>query len=301
LKQADKNILITGGKGFLGSHLIPLLESQGKMVKIIGRSPRSGQNSYVWDVENRTIDLSALSGTETIIHLAGAGIANKRWTKSYKKEIIESRIKSAALLFETLKSNPNSVHTFISASAIGYYGDTGNVWAEEDFHETENFLGETCKQWEASAKQFESLGIRVVIFRIGIVLAKDGGVLPIQALPVKFFVGSPLGTGEQFLSWIHIDDLCNMFSFAIDNKSVHGTYNAVAPGPVTNKEFIRQLGKAVHRPIWPVKVPAFILKIILGEKASIVLESQRVSSEKIRMAGFNFLHIDLQKNLNELL
>ena len=152
-----------------------------------------------------------------------------------------------------------------------------------------------------AAKQFEALGIRVVIFRIGLILAKDGGALPIIAFPVKIFVGSPLGNGKQYISWIHVDDLCRMFSFAIENKSVHGTFNAVAPAPVTNYEFMNLVGKSINRFIWPLKVPSFIIKIILGEKASLLLDSHRVSSEKIRMTGFNFKHIDLQKNLLELL
>ena len=299
--MVDENILITGGNGFLGSYLIPMLRSAGKNVKVLGRSGDSSENSFIWNIDKNTFDVSALAGINTIIHLAGAGIANKRWTSSYKKEIVDSRIKSASLLFETLKSNSNSVDTFISASAVGYYGDTGDVWAEEDFHATDNFLGETCIKWEEAAKQFESLGIRVVIFRIGLILAKDGGALPILALPVKIFVGSPLGNGKQYISWIHVDDLCRMFSFAIENKSVHGTFNAVAPAPVTNYEFMNLVGKSINRFIWPLKVPSFIIKIILGEKASLLLDSHRVSSEKIRMTGFNFKHIDLQKNLLELL
>lgn len=294
-------ILITGGSGFLGSHLIPHLQSKGKSVSVIGRKIHKSISSYLWDINKKTFDLSSLSGIGTIIHLSGAGISDKRWTTTYKKEIIDSRVNGANLLYESLKSVPNTVHTFISASAIGHYGDAGDTWVEENFHASKDFLGKTCIKWEKAALQFEELGIRVVIFRIGLVLAKNGGVLPALSGPVKFFLGAPLGNGKQYMSWIHIEDLCRMFSFAIDDKKIHGIYNAVAPDPVTNESFIRQIGKIIHRPIWPFNVSAFILKLILGEKSAIVLTGQRVSSEKIRMAGYNFLHTNLEKTLQLLL
>ena len=296
-----QSILITGGSGFIGSYLVPRLQSSGKTVSVIGRKISSNFSSFKWDIDKKTIDSKCLDGIGTIIHLSGAGIADKRWTTNYKKEILESRINSSALLFETLKSVPNTVHTVISASAIGYYGDTGNVWVEEDFRGPEDFLGTTCKEWEKSVRQFEGMGIRVAILRIGLVLAKNNGVLPALTLPIKYFLGAPLGNGKQYMSWIHIEDLCRMFDFVIDNKKMHGVYNAVAPGPVTNKIFTKQIAKIIHRPIWPINVPSFLLKLILGEKAAIVLRGQRVSSEKIRMAGFNFLHNDLENTLKLLL
>ena len=296
-----ESILITGGSGFLGSHIFQHLQSKGFKVSTLGRKVNNSGSSYLWDIENKKMDPASLSDIGTIIHLAGAGIADKRWTNSYKKEIIDSRIKSTALLYDTLKSVPNSVHTVISASAIGYYGDTGDDWVEEDFHAPEDFLGETCREWEKASERFKELGIRVVIFRIGLVLDKSRGVLPAISLPVKLFVGAPLGTGKQYMSWIHREDLCRMFSFAVDEKKMQGVYNAVAPKPVTNDSFIKLTGKIIHRPIWPFNVPSFILKLILGEKAVIVLNGQRVSSEKIRMAGFNFIHTDLEKTLTLLL
>ncbi len=296
-----ESILITGGSGFLGSQIMNHLQLKGMKVSTLGRKKNNSGSSFLWDIKNKKMDPDSLSGIGTIIHLAGAGIADKRWTRSYKKEIIDSRIKSISLLFDTLKSVPNSVHTVISASAIGFYGDSGDVWVEEDFHAPEDFLGETCIEWEKASQRFEELGIRVVIFRIGLVLDKNHGVLPAISLPVKLFVGSPLGTGKQYMSWIHIEDLYRMFSFAVDEKKMHGIYNAVAPKPVTNDSFIKLIGKIIHRPIWPFNVPSFILKLILGEKAVIVLNGQRVSSEKIRMAGFNFIHTDLEKTLTLLL
>lgn len=299
--MSNPKTLITGASGLLGSYLIPHFQQEEIPVSVIGRKKTPFSDSFVWDPEKKTMQTDALKETGTIIHLAGAGISNKRWTKSYKKEIIESRVNGANLIFEKLKNEKHSVKTYISASAIGYYGENGNTWVEEGFHYREGFLGETCRLWEDSAMQFEKLGLRVVILRIGLVLAKNGGVLPAIAQPVKFFAGAPLGNGKQYMSWIHINDLCRMFSFAVKNERLRGVYNAVAPGPVTNKEFTKNIASILHRPVWPLNVPALLLKLLLGEKAAIVLDGQRVSSEKIRMAGFEFKHTDLNKVLKELL
>jgi uncharacterized protein (TIGR01777 family) len=292
-------VLITGGTGFLGKHLNTHLRKDGNDISILSRKI-SGDSTYAWNVENNFIDPNALKKTNTIIHLAGASIADKRWTRSYKKEIVESRIKSTNLLYDALKKYPHAVDTFISVSAIGFYGNTGDVWAEEEFHAKEDFLAQTCHEWEKAAAQIGSLGIRLVTFRIGLVLSKDDGILPVLIRPVKYFAGAPLGSGNQYMSWIHIDDLCRMFSYAIQNKNFHGVYNAVAPSPVTQKEFLQKIAAVLHRPLWPIKVPPVLLNLILGEKASIVLNGQRVSSEKIRMSGFNYLHTDLSKVLTEL-
>lgn len=295
-----EKILITGGSGFIGSHLVKHLVSQNKSVAVLGRSIKKNVSSYTWNIESGYLDENAFQEKDTIIHLAGAGIADERWTKSYKQKIIDSRVKSAALLFEKLKTHKHNVTTFISASAIGYYGETGDVWAEETFHSKEDFLGITCTEWERAARQFETLGIRVVIFRLGLILSPTGGALPVLAKPVKLYVGAPLGSGKQYMSWIHIEDVCRLFTFAIDNRKLNGVYNAVAPGPVTNHDFTTYLGKALHRPVWPINVPSFLLRLILGEKASIALEGQRVSSEKIRLAGFEFKHLDLAQVLNRI-
>ena len=299
--MSNLKTLITGASGLLGSYLIPHFQQEEIPVSIIGRKKTQNTDSFVWDIEKKIIPEDALKDTGTIIHLAGAGISDKRWTKSYKKEIIDSRVKSANLIFEKLKHEKHNVKTYISASAIGYYGENGNTWVEEGIQYNNGFLSETCRIWEDSALQFEKLGIRVVIIRIGLVLAKNGGVLPAIALPVKLFAGAPLGSGKQYMSWIHIEDLCHMFSFAVKNEKIRGVYNAVAPGPVTNKEFTKEIASTLHRPVWPVNVPAVLLKLILGEKAAIVLDGQRVSSEKIRMTGFEFKHTELKKVLKELL
>lgn len=296
------SILITGGTGLIGSHLIPRFEAEGNSVAILSRGGKQkGVPSFSWDPDAGTIDPQALDNVNTIIHLAGAGIADKRWTKSYKQRILDSRIKSAETLFHCLKNNRHNIKTIISASAVGYYGDTGDTWVDEDAHPIDTFLSTTCVKWENAIRKFEALGIRVVIFRIGVILERKGGALPVMAMPVKLFVGAPLGSGKQYIPWIHMDDLCSMFSFAVRNEKLHGVFNACAPGPVPNAFFIQQIGKILHRPIWPIAVPSFVLRLILGEKADIVLNGQRTSSEKIRMAGFRFKHTDVQVAMEGLL
>lgn len=298
--NTNDSILITGGGGFLGTHLIRHLQQQKYRIKTLSRSKKTA-TSFLWDLEKSTIDPHAFDGVGTIIHLAGAGIADRRWTPAYKKEIISSRVNSANVLFHSLQSTKHSVHTLISASAVGIYGEAGDQWVDENATVSKNFLGETCRQWEASAMQFEKIGIRVVILRIGQVLGKAGGVLPVLAKPVKLLAGVPLGIGNQYMSWIHIDDLCAMFFFSITNEKIKGIYNAVAPEPMIHKDFLKAVARKLHRPLWPVRVPGFLLRLILGEKATIVLEGQRVSCKKIRDAGFQFKHVQLNQALQDLL
>lgn len=294
-------ILISGGSGFLGSHLIPYLQSKDHDVSILSRKIQPDTPTFLWDIEKQTIDPAAFHDTDAIIHLAGSGIASGRWTLEYKKEILNSRTQSAYLLYRELKKNPgHKVKTLIAASAIGYYGDPGNQWVDENFKGADDFMGRVCSEWEKSTSRFAELGIRVIILRIGLVLAPDGGVLPAISTPIRYCIGAPLGNGKQYMSWIHINDLIRMIAFILDEDKTNGIYNAVSPVPVMHDEFMKMLGIALNRPIWPFHIPEFILKTILGEKAVIVLNGQRVSSEKIRMAGFNFLHTDLKNSLIEL-
>jgi uncharacterized protein (TIGR01777 family) len=294
-------ILIAGGTGFLGHHIYGFLKKEGRELAILSRG-QMGQDIYHWDIKKHQIDERAFAGVETLINLSGAGLADHRWTNSYKKEIIDSRVDSTKFLVDTLKKNPNhAVKTVISASAVGYYGENGSTWVDEMFRAREDFLGSVCAAWEKAALEFESLGIRTVIIRIGFVLAADGGALPVMARPVRFFVGSPLGSGKQYLSWVHVDDICKIISFAIRNEKVHGIYNAASTKPVTNTELMKGIANVLHRPLWPVNVPSFLLKLLLGEKAAIVLDGQRVTNEKLRMTGFEFGYTDLSKALQNLL
>src|SRR5258708_33984710 len=223
----SKKILITGASGMIGAQLTEMLLAKNYSVAHLGRKKKGNVPSFVWDVSNGVIDKDALQQTDTIIHLAGANVASSRWTEGRKKEILESRVKSTALLFQTLKNNRHTIQTFISASAIGYYGfgEENKIFTEED-NPGNDFLAQVTRQWEEAADRFATLGIRTVKIRTGIVLSKKGGALEKMVKPIKFGIGSPLGSGKQFISWIHIDDLCGIFLKAIEDEKMSGTYNA---------------------------------------------------------------------------
>ncbi len=298
-----KKILITGASGLVGSRLTALLLQKGYQVSHLGRAKKSGAvPSFVWDVENGTIDSAAFEGVNTIIHLAGAGVADRRWTAERKKEILDSRTQSTQLLFEFLKSNRHSVRSFISASAIGIYGFVNHekVFAEESAP-ANDYLAQVVKQWEASVDQINSLGVRVAKLRIGIVLSDKGGALTEMARPIRLGIGSPLGSGDQYISWIHLDDLCEMFIKAVEDETLSGAYNAVGPRWHTNRELTKAIAKVLKRPLLLPPVPAFVLKIIVGEMADIVLGGSKVSSKKIEATGFKFKFTDLEEALKDLL
>lgn len=296
-------ILITGGSGLVGTQLTELLLSKGYVVAHIGRSTRSGiLPSFVWDVENRKFDLQALQGVDTIIHLAGAGVADKRWTEKRKNEILNSRIQSTALLFKVLKESNHSVKTVVAASAIGYYGfGMGEEIVEEESKPGTDFLAQVTKQWEQASDKISALGIRVVKIRIGIVLSEKGGALPEMAKPIRLGVGAALGTGKQYMSWIHLDDLCEMFARAVYDSQMTGAYNAVAPSWVTNAELTKAIAKILKMPLLLPPIPAFAMKIIVGEMAVIILNGSKVSSNKIQQLGFKFKYLSLDEALTNLL
>ena len=295
-----QNILITGGTGLIGRHLRTVLEKCGYQVSILSRSKIERTNiTCYWNPEAGEIDSRSLVNSDIIIHLAGASIAGGRWTKEYKQKIIDSRVLSTRLLYESLKRQ-SRVKTFISASAIGIYGNRGDQWVDEYCSLPAVFLANTCRQWEAEVQKITELGIRVVILRTGLVLADDGGILPVLTRPVKWGVGSILGNGNQFMSWIHINDLCRIYLKAVKDSSIYGTYNAVAPHPVTHREFMKTLANVCHRPLWLPPVHEGALKLFLGEKAELVLGGQRVSSKKITEAGFNFEFTKLEHALRSL-
>jgi len=283
-----------------GYHVIILTRSNGKKSK-------PGENvSYAgWDIRTRKIDIDAIAQADYIIHLAGASVAEKRWTKKRKKEIIDSRVESSKLIVENLKLNPNKVKAVISASAIGWYGADPfipNVAPFEEIHPaSDDFLGKTCKLWEESINPLTESGIRLVKLRTGIVLSKEGGALKEFIKPLKFGVATILGNGKQIISWIHIDDLVGMFITAIENEKLSGVYNAVAPAPVSNKELTIQLAKARNKFYIPFYVPSFILIIVLGEMSVEVLKSATVSSKKIQNAGFSFLYPGIDESLKNLI
>ena len=295
--------MITGGSGLVGTALTDLLLQKGYHVSHLGRSPSLGKvKCYRWSVTGNYIDPKALEGVDAIIHLAGAGVAEKRWSQSRKKEILESRTKSSELICETLKTQPNQVKVVVSATAVGYYGlSTSDEWYDETCEPGNDFLASVCKAWEASTDPIQALGIRLVKIRVGVVLSNNGGALIQMAQPVKWGFGAALGSGNQWVSWIHITDLCQIFLKAIENETMIGIYNAVAPNPVTNKELNQTIAQALQRPLWLPPVPEFALRILLGEMSQIVLTGARVDCSKVKSAGMTFDFTDANLAVKNLL
>jgi uncharacterized protein len=295
-------ILIAGGSGLVGSRLSEMLIDLGYEVAHLSRSPDkySRYKTFRWDVKDKFIDENAITYADYIINLAGASVAEKKWTDEVKQEIIASRVQSANLIYSSLQKTNHHVKGYISASAVGIYGDTGEQLMSEDSTYGDDFLAEVCKAWETAAWQVKELDLRTVILRLGIVLSNQGGALPQIARPIKMMAGAPLGTGKQYMSWIHIDDACRIFIAAIEDTRLEGVYNAVAPHPVTNKEFTKELADTIHMPLVLPKVPAFALNIVLGEKSEVVLTGQRVSATKILHTGFTFEYNYLEEALDAL-
>ena len=297
-----KKILITGASGLIGGRLIKNLVEKGYEVSVLSRTPSliKSVKVYQWDINNQEIDVKAFEGVDTIIHLSGAGIADKRWTKSRKQEIIDSRVESTKLIYKTIQAINAPVKTFISASASGFYGDRDDEILKEDSSAGTGFLAECCKLWENAVDEGSKIGIRVVKIRIGIVLSRKGGALSELARPVSYFVGAALGTGNQWMPWIHLTDLVSIFEKAVENNDFVGTYNACSPFPVTNLEFTKKLAQKLFRPLWPIKVPSFVLKVILGEMSSVILNSNRCSPQKLIDSDFRFRFPALEEALNDI-
>jgi uncharacterized protein len=299
--ESPKNILITGASGLIGTRLIDLLSSQGKDVFTLSRSSKDGKR-YNWDIEKGFLDPEAIRNKDAIIHLAGAGVGDKRWTESRKQEILKSRTDSTRLLFEHLKKGTHSIKHFISASAIGYYGfEDEQTWHDESSPSGKDYLAQVTQAWENEVDKIASLGVRVVKIRIGIVLSQKGGALKEMSTPVKFFVGAPLGPGKQPVSWIHLEDVCGIFIKALTDQKMQGAYNAVAPNPVDNKTLTKLIGDALHRPVIIPSVPVFVLKIVVGEMAEILVTGNRVSAKKILDAGYKFKFENARDAVDDLL
>ncbi|MES2432157.1 MAG: TIGR01777 family oxidoreductase [Bacteroidota bacterium] len=299
-----ETVLITGGTGLIGKALTNHLLEKGYSVIILSRQYKKSSRPNVsfgqWDVSQQTIDIDAIQKADHIVHLAGAGVVDKKWTAAYKKEIQDSRIKSSELLINTLQNTSNNVKTIVSASAIGFYQATDILHTEEEPAD-DSFLGETCKLWETSIQPVTTLNKRLVILRTGIVLSKDGGALAEFKKPIKFGIAAIIANGKQIVSWVHIDDLCKLYIAAIENPNLSGTYNAVATSPVSNKELTMLLAKKMKgRFFIPMYVPAFVLKIMLGGRSIEVLKSNAVSNKKILEAGFEFDYATIDEALENL-
>jgi len=294
-------ILVTGGTGLVGTALTMQLTAMGHDCIVLSRRPgpaKHGIRYAAWNPDAGTMDEASLQEADYIIHLAGAGVADQRWSADRKKEILDSRVRSGELLTQKLTTVSNKVKALISASAIGWYGADPEIPNPRPFTEDDPsdkaFLGDTCRQWEASLNGLSATNIRVVKLRIGIVLSRKGGALKEFLKPLRFGIAAVLGSGKQIVSWIHMDDLVNMFVFAINNEHTRGVYNATAPQPVSNRELTMALAKAKKGFYIPMPVPAFVLKIMMGEMSIEVLKSATVSSRKIQEAGFTFRYPDIR-------
>jgi hypothetical protein len=295
-------ILISGGTGLIGETLCRHLAAEGADFAVLTRNPnRSKWPAFRWDPDKGELDKSALHGVETIVHLAGAGIADKRWTAARRKEIVDSRVKTAALLLRACAENGHFPKAFISASGINYYGLQASVkvFTELDPAGTD-FTAEVVKVWESAADAWQP-HCRVVKLRISMVLSAEGGALKRLLWPVRKGLGAPLGSGRQWMPWIHQDDVVGMMLFAIRNPDMQGTFNAVAPEHVSNRQFTKIVARVVGKPLWLPPVPAFGLYLWFGRMAELVLKGNRASSEKITGMGYVFQYPELEPALRHLL
>lgn len=298
-------VLITGGTGLVGRALTDFLLERGYRVIVYTRQQRSSPHPNLryamWDPAAKTLDAAALQEADQIVHLAGANVADKRWTEARKQEILDSRVQTTQLLFDHLSRTENRVRTFVSASATGFYGEfQGKNFIESD-PPAQDYLGKTCVAWENSVRQMESLGKKVIILRTGIVLSNKGGALKEFIRPVRLGFATVMGGGQQFISWIHLQDLVRLYHNALANVQLEGVYNAVSPFPVTNQELVTQLARTVKgKSFVTVHVPAFALKLAMGEMSVEVLKSVKASSARIQSTGFQFSYPRISDALEQL-
>ncbi len=305
-------ILISGGTGLIGTNLTRHLTERNYEVIILsrerGKTSGNPKVTYAyWDTKKGEIDIDAIKKADHIIHLAGAGVMDKRWTDEFKKQIVESRTKTSELLIKALRETAHHVNSFVSASAIGWYGaDPQPLVHKDGFIETDpaeknSFLGETCLLWEASVEPVKDLGIRLAKLRTGVVLSNKGGAYKEFKMPARFGIGGILGNGKQIISWIHIDDISRMYIELMENESASGSYNGVAPTPVSNKTMMLQIAETLRGKFFiPIHVPEFLLKLILGKQSTEILKSTTVSDKKIKALGFTFMYPTIESAVEEL-
>ena len=296
------NILITGGTGLVGTRLSAVLTAAGHHVAHVSRTlaPGSSYRTFQWDPAAGTIDPAAVPFAEAVVNLAGANVGEGKWTTARKQELLASRVDGLALLHRELAKPGHRVRTIVSASAIGFYGATNDALVTEDTLPVgHDLLADLTQAWEQAALPLAALGLRVVVPRIGVVLSLAGGALPALAGPVKLGFGAPLGSGQQWLSWIHLDDLCHLLLAMLTDETWQGAYNAVAPEPATNTAFTTVLAEVLHRPLLLPKIPAFLLQLAMGEQSELVLTGKRVSAAKVLAQGFAFEFSGLREALRE--
>jgi uncharacterized protein len=285
-----KKILIAGGTGLIGTHLSRLLKNRDYEVTHLSRraNPTAEFPTFAWQPETGSFDPKAFEKVDAIINLAGAGIADKLWSKKRKREIIDSRTSTNALIAKYLRSEKHSIQTYISASAIGFYDNRGDEMMDETSAVGTGFLAESTDAWEKAIAEVAATNVRTVALRIGVVLSPEGGALQKMLIPFMFRLGVYFGNGRQWTSWIHRVDLCNIFLWALENPTIQGTFNAVAPGPLSNFDFTKAISTAKGGGYLLLPAPAFALRLGMGEMADVVLGSTRVSSQKIENQGFRF-------------
>jgi uncharacterized protein (TIGR01777 family) len=298
-------VVISGGTGLIGSALAESFRADGYEVSIISRDPanvKQGYNAISWDEVSL---LEGLSGSDVVINLAGASLAGDnplkmRWTKTRKKRIIASRVDAGDKLVKVIRKLEQKPKVFIQASAIGFYGNDGYNRADENSQAGSDFLAEVCQKWEDSTTEIEEYGVRRLVIRIGLVLSKSGGLFKLLSLPFRLFIGGRIGTGEQYLSWIHIEDIVNSIRYLIDDPQLQGVYNLSSPTPETNLVFSQLLGTRLGLPVW-LPIPGPILKIVLGEASTLALDGRPVFPSKLVSAGYQFQYQDLDQCLIDLL
>lgn len=301
--MSQKHILLTGGSGFIGQQLVPTLLSAGHTITVFTRNPK--KTSAIFQQQVTTIDnlegLSADDHFDAVINLAGEGIGDRRWTDSVKQQLRDSRLLTTASLVEYFKRANQKPAVFISGSAIGVYGLHGDEKLDEQANGDDSFSSKLCRDWEAQAAEAEALGIRCCYLRTGVVLGKNGGALSKMLPPFKMALGGPMGSGQQWMSWVHMDDLVNAIVYALETPSINGPINGTAPNPVTNKAFSKALGAALNRPAL-IPMPAFVLKLMMGEMAEeLLLSGQRVVPAKLTQSGFEFKYPQLGDALRDII
>lgn len=297
-----KKILIAGGTGFVGKQLIPFLVEKGYSIHVLTRKPSANSTENIcffrWDIERQYIDKKAFEGVEILINLTGANIGEKRWTEQRKKEIIDSRINSIDVLYQYISENKFNINTFISSSAVGFYGA---VTTDKTFVETSesgnDFLASVCQKWEDAALKFNDLGIRTIILRKGVILGKEGGMVKKLSPLAKLGINVSLGSGKQYLPWIDIRDLVRLYDFILSNTQLKGIFNAVATEQITMSDLSKALLQAFGKTSFLPNAPAFVIRLLFGEMAVMLLEGSKVSNEKLKTTGFIFEFDTIEKSL----
>lgn len=300
-----KTILITGGTGLIGRYLIKSLSKDSNTIYVLTRSESRFENNVNfinWDPDSQRLDLSNIPAVDYIINLAGASIDGSRWTNSYKRKILESRLTSTSLLFKEIKKLKQKPSLYIGASATGFYKKNTKVAQVEEDYKGSDFLSDVVAKWEKESNNFMKYGIRTVLLRIGLVLSKDGGVLKKLHPIFKLFLGVPIGSGRQTISWIHIKDLVDFIHKSIGDNKIIGAYNLTAPEVITNYKFTEELALVWKRPVFPkiFKAPSLIVKLLFGEQSSLVLNGLNVSSKKIESTSFKFSFTNIKSALKDI-